>query len=479
MSKATTYIILLVLFGALFSCTVSKPLEADLVITNANIVDVQEGKVLPNKTIIIKDGTIQEIIGTDTKATYKTASTIDAAGKYVIPGLWDNHVHLRGGPALEEENKNLLPLYIANGITTVRDAGGDLYPSIRAWRKQIEAGNIAGPHIISAGPKLDGPNPTWEGSIEVPTVAEVPAALDSLQKLDVDFVKIYDSTISGDVFLAIVKEAEKRGMQVSGHMPFTIKLGDAIDLGLDATEHLYYAFKAGSAKEDSITQAIVASQATAKPIGFYDALHMLYDTYDPQVAARTFNLMAEKNTAVVPTLYISSVLNNLKYEDHSQDAYLPYIGEGIIKTYERRISSAKRQPEASVQFMRDLNAKFHTMVPPMQKAGVTILAGSDAGAYNSYVYPGQSLHKELEMLVEAGLTPAQALRTATINGARFLNRAQNYGTVEAGKAADLVLLDKNPLEAISNTQRIQTVIFGGKVYTHQDLQQLLEQVKRK
>lgn len=448
-----------------------------VVITNANVVDVAAGNVRPNQTLVIDGGIIQEISDTEAAKNYQATATIDAQGKYIIPGLWDNHIHLRGGEALKEENRNLLPLFIANGVTTVRDAGGDLYPAIRQWRDQITAGEQVGPRIITAGPKLDGPNPVWEGSIEVATVAEVPAALDSLQRLGVDFVKIYDSTISGDVFLAIVKEAEARGMMTAGHMPFTVSLGEAIDSGLDITEHLYYAFKSGSPQEDSITTVIQASRETEKPVGFYTALDWLYDSYDPATAQNFFQRMAASNAAVVPTLHISEVLDNLHQDDHSTDKYLAYIGDGIEQTYARRINGAKRRSAEAIQFSNDLNAKFHTLIPAMQEAGVTILAGSDAGAYNSYVYPGISLHRELEELVKAGLTPAQALRTATINGAQFMGRSEQYGTVEQGKVADLVILEQNPLENISHTQSIHSVIFGGKTYTKEELQQLLDEVK--
>ncbi len=462
----------------LSGCALLPQKNHDLVITNVNMVDVETGNVMAAKTIVVDEGVIQDITDTKPSKKYKATTSIDAQGKYLIPGLWDNHIHLRGGEALQEENKRLLPLYIANGITTVRDAGGDLYPAIREWRDEIKAGSLVGPRIITAGPKLDGVNPIWEGSIEVSTVAEVPAALDSLQRLGVDFVKIYDSTITGDVFLAIVKEAEARGMLTSGHMPFSISLGDAIDRGLDITEHLYYAFKAGSAREDSITALVLKSTYTNQPIGFYTALGWLYETYDTTTAQQFFQRMAKAGTAIVPTLHISRVLNNLQQENHSTDKYLAYIGPNIQLTYARRFDSAKRQSAETVQFMRDLNARFHTMIPAMQQAGVMILAGSDAGAYNSYVYPGISLHKELELMVEAGLTPAQALRTATINGARVMGKAAAYGSIEKGKVADLVLLDKNPLENISHTQNIHTVIFGGKVYTAKELEQLLEALKR-
>ncbi|WP_347156554.1 amidohydrolase family protein [Pontibacter chitinilyticus] len=473
------YTLLLLLSTAFYSCTTLQQAHTpDLVLTHANVVDVEQGKLLRNKTIVINNGLIKEIGKSSEGKKYKAGNTVDARGKYVIPGLWDNHIHLRGGPELEEATKNLLPLYIVNGITTVRDAGGDLYPAVQEWQKDIAADRLVGPHIISAGPKLDGPTPTWAGSIEVATVANVPAALDSLQKIGVDFVKIYDSTISGDVFLAIIKQAEARDMLTAGHMPFSVKLGDAIDNGLDITEHLYYTFKAGSTKEDSITNVIRASEGTDKPVGFYTALHWLDASFDTATAARFYRKMAAHHTAVTPTLYIGSVLSNLQQQDHTHDAYLAYINDGIIKTYAGRINSAKRQSPEAVTFIHNLEMKFQQMIPAMQAAGVTILAGSDAGAYNSYVYPGQSLHKELEMLQQAGLTPAQALRTATINGATTMGRADKYGTVAVGKVADLVLLNKNPLADIKNTEAIEAVVFGGKLYTSAELKQLLSWLKK-
>ncbi|WP_242917502.1 amidohydrolase family protein [Pontibacter liquoris] len=479
MRNPAFFALLLLLSLSLLSCTTARPPQTyDLLLTHVNVVDVEQGKLLRNRTVWINAGLIQEIGDAGARNKYKAATTLDAKGQYLIPGLWDNHVHLRGGAQLEEANKDLLPLYIINGITTVRDAGGDLYPAVQAWREAIAANKLVGPRIISAGPKLDGPKPTWAGSIEVATVAQVPVALDSLQKLGVDFVKIYDSTISGDVFLAIVKEAQARGMLTAGHMPFSVKLGDAIDNGLDITEHLYYTFKAASTKEDSITNVIRAGEKTGKPVGFYTALHWLYDTYDPATAAQIYQKMAAHHTAVTPTLYIGRVLNNLSQADHSHDEYLHYIKDGIIKTYAGRENSAKRQTPEARAFIHDLEDKFTGMVPQMQAAGVTILAGSDAGAFNSYVYPGQSLHQELRTLQEAGLTPAQTLRTATLNGATVMGKADQYGTIATGKVADLVLLSKNPLEDIRNTEAIEAVIFGGKVYTAAELKQLLEWLKK-
>ncbi|SNR29019.1 amidohydrolase family protein [Hymenobacter mucosus] len=447
----------------------------DLVITYANVVDVETGQVRPNQTLAITAGQIRRL--ENTSRTLAATRTIDAQGKYLIPGLWDMHVHFRGGDSLTTANRNLLPLYLAHGITTVRDAGGDLTPALFAWREQIRAGRLAGPTIYTSGPKIDGPKAFWAGSLEVETPAQIEQALDSLQRLRVDYVKIYESTISREAFLNTISAAEKRGLTTTGHMPYSATLGEASDRGLDATEHLYYVFKACSAKEDSITQAVQNSLRTAKPLGLFAVLPTVYRTYDPAAAARIYRTLVKNKTAVVPTLYIQKLLAELPETDHSRDTLLAYIDPKIQATYARRLAGARAQSAATRAFNKQLGAKFTALVPAMQQAGVVLLAGSDSGASNSYVYPGTSLLGELELLVQAGLSPVQALQAATINGARFLKADQHAGTVRAGNDADLVLLDQNPLANIRSLRQINTVIAHGQVYTAADLRRMLLAVK--
>ncbi|GAA4386004.1 amidohydrolase family protein [Hymenobacter koreensis] len=450
----------------------------DVVIAHANVVDVETGRLLPDQTVCIRQGRIERI--SKSAATPPPATrTIDAQGRYLMPGLWDMHVHFRGGDSLTNANRNLLPLYLAHGITTVRDAGGDLTPAVYRWRQQMEAGQLAGPRIFTSGPKLDGPKAFWAGSLEIETPAQIERALDSLQKLRVDYVKLYESTISRDAFLNAIAAAEKRGLTTTGHMPYTATLREASERGLDATEHLYYLLKACSAREDSITTAVRNSLGTSKPLGLFAVLPAVLRTYDPAVAQETFRLLAKRRTAVVPTLFIQKLLTELPETDHSRDTMLAYIAPGIQTTYARRIASARAQSPATRAFNKQLGAKFMTLIPVLQAAGVTILAGSDSGPSNSYVYPGASLLGELELLVQAGLTPAQALQAATINGARFLKSDQRSGTIRAGKDADVVLLDGNPLENISHLRRVHTVVSRGNVYTAQDLRAMVQAVKNR
>jgi imidazolonepropionase-like amidohydrolase len=415
----------------------------DVVINHVTIVDVLTGQLTPNQVVAIERGKIVEIQTAD-KNSYAAKQYVNGNGRYLIPGLWDMHVHFRGGDSLAAANKKSLTLYLAHGITTVRDAGGDLTPSLFQWRRDMDAGRLAGPRIFTSGPKIDGPGAYWPGSLEVETPAQIRHALDSLQRLKVDYVKLYDSKISGAAYLETIRQAQRRGLKTTGHMPYSVTLGQAIKNGLDATEHLYYVFKACSGKEDSLTALVRNSLGTAKPLGLFAVLPAVYDTYSPTAAARIFALMAKRHTAVVPTLYIQKTLTELVDYDHAQDSLRAYIDPKILATYQRRLASARQQPLAAQVFSKKLNSKFMGLIPQMQAAGVSILAGSDSGPFNSFIYPGASLQGELEMLVLAGLTPLQALQAATVNGAKFMGVASQTAAIAPGKDADLVLLTGNP-----------------------------------
>ena len=452
----------------------------DLVIDHVAVVDVEAGRLLPDQAVAVAQGKIVRLgpAGAAGAAPWPARQHLDGRGRYLLPGLWDMHVHFRGGDSLAAANKKLLPLYLANGITTVRDAGGDLTPSIFRWRREEAAGTLAGPYIFTSGPKIDGPGATWPGSLEVETPAQISRALDSLQKLRVDYVKIYDSKISGPAYLNTISQAEARGLRTTGHMPYSVKLSEAIDRGLDGTEHLYYLLKACSGKEDSLTALVRASLGTAHPLGLFALLPAVYATYSPAAAARIMAQMAAHHTVAVPTLSIGQTLAELPDTDHSHDSLLAYIDPAIRRTYARRLASARQQSAAGRAFTKQLEAKFQQLVPLLQAAGVTVLAGSDSGAFNSYVYPGASLQDELAQLVQAGLTPAQALRAATISGAKFLGVAARTGSIAVGKDADLLLLSANPLAQITNTRRIVAVVARGQVYPAAQLARMVRALKQ-
>ncbi|MGM0934358.1 MAG: amidohydrolase family protein [Bacteroidota bacterium] len=455
------HLFLLLLF---FSCNNSSKESYDLVISNASIIDVENDEIMDGQTIFISAGKIVKVIDSRDKDSYTAKEEIDASGKFVMPGLWDNHVHFRGGDTLIQENKDLLPLFLAYGITTLRDAGGDITPSVLEWKKQIANGELAGPTIFSSGPKLDGDKPAWPGSIKVSDSSGIEAALDSLEKLEVDYVKMYDGNLSAENYYGIIKAAEERGLKTTGHMPMNADFMKAVSLGLDGIEHMYYPLKACSPAADSLTKLDLG----------YGMIEPLIDTYDPELAEEVFAKISEENVFVTPTLYIGKTLAEVLEVDHQQDSLLIYIGPGIQKTYQGRIEGAKRAKASGSKMREKMEEISARMIEPMQNAGVKILAGSDCGAFNSYVYPGQSLHGELNALAEAGLSNAQALRTSIVNGPEFFGLGDNYGSVEEGKVADLLLLEENPLENLQNIQGITAVVKNWKVFNSEDLKELLQ-----
>ena len=279
-------ILFALLTAALLTTCARRPTKLeiyDVVINHVAVIDVRTGRVTPNQVVAIARGKIVEVQTAD-KDSYAARQYVNGNGRYLLPGLWDMHVHFRGGDSLIAANKKSLTLFLAHGITTVRDCGGDLTPSVLQWRAEMDAGRYAGPRIFTSGPKIDGPQAYWPGSLEVETPAQIRQALDSLQRLKVDYVKIYDSKISGAAYLETIRLAQRRGLKTTGHMPYSVTLGEAVKRGLDATEHLYYVFKACSGKEDSLTALVRNSLKTSKPLGLFAMLPAVYDTYSPAAA---------------------------------------------------------------------------------------------------------------------------------------------------------------------------------------------------
>lgn len=463
---------LLLISLVLTACSTEKKDQIDLVIQNGNIIDLETGALL-QQTLFVKDGRIIKVGTLEDVNSYEVKNIIDADGKYILPGFWDNHVHFRGGDSLIAANKNFLKLFLANGITTVRDAGGDLTKAVVQWNKAIGQGDLIGPTIFTSGPKIDGPNGTWAGSLEVESEKDIAIALDSLQQIPTDFIKLYDSKIDGDLYLKTIAEAEKRNLITSGHMPFTVSLNQTVDAGIDAIEHLYYVMKGCAANEKEVTEKLHRGE-----IGFWDAMPLLLENYQDSTAQKSFAKLKQHNVFIVPTLHIGKTLSYLDEVDHSTDEYLKYMTKGILKTYEGRINRAKNSSPNAIADRKDLDQFFGRLSKSLNDAGVQLLAGSDSGAFNSYTYPGISLHMELEELVANGISPLQALRTSAYNGAKFLKKDENYGDIAKGKIADLVILDANPLNNIQNTRQIFMLVKTRKVHSREDLNAMLEAAKK-
>lgn len=448
--------------------------RVDLLLRDVTVVDVVDGRLLPDRDIAIRDGRILAIDAHRTRPAYRATTTVDGGDRYVIPGLWDMHVHFGGGEALIEENANLLPLYVAHGITAVRDAAGDLSASVFQWRDQVAAGTRLGPRIFTSGPKIEGIGSIWPGDQEVADEAGIDAALDRLQAWNADFVKITDNALSPPLFLSALEKAKGRGMTTSAHIPMVVPVLQASAAGLGSIEHIAYAWKAGAPDEAGLSAKVASGALTAA-----QAWDTVQASFDPASALPAYHALAAHGTAVTPTLNGSRVVAYLDQDDHRRDPYLQYIGPGLQATYAWRVERAGKDDAAAIARRHARYEHSAAILPLLQQAGVTLLAGTDAGFLNSFNYPGIGLHEELALFVHHGLTPLQALQAATVNGARFLKQEADNGRVAAGQRANLVLLDADPLQDITATRRIHAVVLDGRMHDRAALDALLAQVRAK
>lgn len=458
----------------LLSACVSKPTEhADILISNATIVDVKTGKLNTGQSLAIRDGVIIERSNHSLKNSYIIDNYIDANDQFLMPGLWDMHVHFGGGEELIEENKQLLPLYLAYGITTVRDAAADLSESVLSWREQVNNNQLVGPTIYTSGPKLEGKDSIWPGDLEVETVEEMNTAIDSLDAMNVDFIKITDSALTPELYLKAVKEVKKRGYQISGHIPFSLSVTDVSNAGLDAIEHMTYLLKAAAINEPEISKKVASGE-----LSYRSALPIITANIDKQTALNKYAVLAKNNTAVVPTLIGGQVIAYIDEDNHQNDEFLNYLGKGLKATYQWRVDRANKDTTEQIKQRKERFIKTAQLLVLAQQAGVSIIAGTDAGFLNSYIYPGLSLHQELAIFSDYGLTPLQTLQSATLAGPKFLGKSEQFGELSKGKIADIIFLTDNPLTDVRNTQKLTGVISHNRYYNQAALEQLKSQAKQ-
>jgi imidazolonepropionase-like amidohydrolase len=463
--------------GALFALAqpgFAAPRHADVVIRRVAVVDVARARVAPGRAVVVRGGDIVAV-GADAVIArqWRARRAVEGRGKFLIPGLWDMHVHFGGGPELIAENRALLPLYVAHGITTIRDCSGDLPRAVLDWRDEIARGALFGPRLLTSGAKIEGLKPLWKGTIETGSRADVDAALASLRRDRVDFVKITDSTLDPQLFLYALRQAKAAGMRTSGHIPMALTVEQAVAAGISSIEHLDYAFKAGVNGE-----AEIAADFAAGRIDRAEANRRIDAGFDLATAMAAYRDFAARGVFVTPTLNGSRIIAYLDREDHSKDAYLKLIGPKLRATYNWRIERAAQATPAEIAARHDHFERMAAILPLLQRAGVTIIAGTDAGFLNSFNYPGIGLHDEMALFVKQGLTPAQALASATRAGPAWFGTGARYGAVKAGMAADLVLLDRDPLRDIGATRAIRAVVLKGRVYDRAALDAMLARARR-
>ena len=442
------FTIILSLMSSAMSQTESKP----IVFTHVTIIDAVAGAgAQSDMTVVVADGKIADIGKFGKIKIPKNSQMINAGGKFLIPGLWDMHVHLA------KTGENTLPLFIANGVTSVRDMGGD--PAlVLKWRKEVAEGKRLGPRIKAAGPILETVNkieelrsektvePFERFRIGVGNPQDAFTAVNSVAKLGVDFIKIR-TVQSVETYRAIAEAARRNGLMLVGHA--SVPLEEIIRAGQHSIEH---------------------------------AIFPPLDKYSEAERKALFKSMVEKNIAVVPTIVVGqesifvpkkkaiAIVEDAKGKIDFRRKYLSgyLIDDWREQVGEREDSQAEALKKFRPNILRDLKE--------MRQTGVRFMAGTDAGVI--LIYPGFTLHTELQLLVsDVGLSPMEALVSATRYPAEFFGMQNTLGTIEKGKIADLILLDANPLDDIGNTKRIAAVVFNGKYLSKKTLEKMLADVE--
>ncbi|WP_296704907.1 amidohydrolase family protein [Algoriphagus sp.] len=459
------------LIAAILCVSCQSKKDVSIFITNISIVDVKNGEIISDQFVAIQGDSILEVGDQSLKVKYQSNFTINGDGKFLLPGLWDNHVHF-GGAEYIDENEQLLPLYLAFGVTTVRDAAGDISLEVLKWRDEINQGKRIGPKILTSGPKLEGINSIWPGDLEIGTVTELEAALDSLEKLKVDFIKITDNTLKPELFLEAVKQATERGWSVSGHIPTALTIDQVSKAGQKTVEHLGYLMRMTTPFEEEISIARGNDTMNAT-----DAAKLQSESRDDSVALTKFKQLAAQGTGVVPTLLISSNIAYLEEKYFQGDTILNYLGPKLKESYQWRIQRMANDTPEDKQNRKDSFEAIANLIPLVKESGMKIYAGTDAGYLNTYDYPGLAIHLELQLLVKYGLTPREALEASIINGPEYFGLEKDFGSVQKGKKANLLILNQNPLENIEATLDIQDVLKDGQLLDRIKLNQILAEIK--
>ncbi len=439
----------------------------EMVIKNVHIIHVETGEVSELMDIGIEAERIL-FIQPSGEWSGESASIIAGNENFVIPGLWDMHTHNSMGP------RQFFPLLLANGVIGIRSMFDQL-DSIQSWNRQIENGSLIGPQIYTSGPIIDGPRPMWPGSVALANPAQAYAHIDSLVALGIDFVKVY-SFMNRETYFAIANHCKSIGFPYAGHIPDVVSIWEAADAGQKSSEHGYGLLIEANSRRDHL-RSVYRKEAEDSTLRTYPQRRkFLLDHFDDagidSIAAR----LSQTDMYLCPTLVVNRAIANLSDSSFRTDARCRYMNPFLVMRWQPENDFRLRNLDQSYyEVEQGLFSHLMNTMGSMEKAGVKILAGTDY--MNPYIFPGFSLHDELELMVKGGMTNRGALATATINATTYL-QSQDYGEVEVGKIASFLLLEENPLDQIRNTKSLSLVVQRGTVYSQEELTEELEKLAK-
>lgn len=463
------FIFPLLFVGALLGC--AKPEPTGTVITNVTVIDAVNG-VRENQTVVFDGDQITSVASSDTEVP--AARSIDGSGKFLIPGLWDAHVHL----TYDERFTDIMPaLFLSYGITSVRDTGGLMHKMLPVVERMRAEGAVA-PRVFFAGPLLDGNFVVYDGvsrpeiGVRNATPDDARQMIRDMKEQGVDFIKIYEM-VRPDIFEAMVETARELGLPIDSHVPLSMRAGTA-GPPVDSIEHLRNIELDCASNAAELHETRLELLKNPDGLSGYElrsSLHSLQRlpaiaNYDESRCNEVIESLT--STMQVPTLRLGALnLDPPFLKDDWQEA-LSRIPANVREEWRNEAADVAGNP---VEEFTAFGEWAMFLVERMHGSGVPIGAGTDTPIFLSI--PGFSLHSELEYLVRTGLSPLEAIRSATVRPAEFFSLEDQMGTIDAGKRADLVLLDADPLENISNTRRISAVVSKGDYY---DIETLLNSV---
>jgi imidazolonepropionase-like amidohydrolase len=429
--------------------------QREVAITNVSVIDANDSMPRAGQTVIIRGNRIVAVGAARGIRVSRDAQIIDGRRRFLIPGLWDMHVHTAviGG-------RHVLGLYIANGVTAVRDMAGS-WDTLTTWRRQIAEGRLVGPRLLASGPYLEG------GDIPIPhllarTPDEARAAVDSLVAMGVDLVKVH-SRLTPGTFFAIARRARERGVAFAGHVPRAVGAAAASDSGQRSIEHM-------------LAVPIPCTPAESIALEPRFAVQGALGRCSSEDLAPLYAKFVRNETWITPTLTAAYEIAIWPNRDLPGDTLARHVPSALRAYVAEIFPMPKDVPPNADVVGRAIFGKRLTQVSAMRRAGVRILTGTDAPLRNSP--PGFGLHEELTLLARGGLSPFEIIRAATFEPAAFFKMLDSAGTIAPGKLADLVLLDANPLEDIRNTRRIHTVFANGRVFGSRQRASLLDRAAR-
>jgi len=464
-----------------------------VVLRNVTLIGGTGAAAGPGMTVVVTGDRITAV-GRDA-AVPQGAQVVDGTGKFLIPGLWDMHLHLRGDSRVPRFTTFGEVLLIANGVTSVRVMAG--LPKFHDMKKRMEAGELLGPRMFLASRNMDGRIPTqklppkpgdtageaeeWQsvGTGEIPrayqitNAAEARAAVAEARTSGVEFLKIHNE-LTPEAYFAIAAEAKANGLYLAGHVPTGVTVAALSDSGMRSIEHWGGVLEGCSSREAEILKAqLAAVSLPAAERGRRNAelRRMAVESYSAEKCAALAARFVKNGTWLSPTFMPEG---GARATAERNADLAKYVFAPLRARWQQQIAGAPAPAPSSPQeqvLAKAADARRHDIIAVMKRAGVQFVIGTDSGG--AWRIPGRSLHEGMQEMVKVGLTPMETIVAATSSSARLLKREKELGTIQTGKLADMVLLDANPLQDITNTRRINAVIVNGRLMDRKTLDDLL------